>query len=197
MRTTSGHPKSPSPLTGPAWPPVNERGAGALDTTHKHSRPSPAAVSQLQEDPGALGHPCHSAGRSTHARPTCAATVSRSCSEYNQHLPLTGHQQRAPGPGGGSRHSSNQRATSSAAPPSPAALRSLAQALQATRQPTVPSVGQKLGSSNSYSLRQSCTISLHHLPPGRKYRPPLTRGGTAVERARTSGNWAGRGGATH
>lgn len=168
-----------------------------MDTTHKHSRQSPAAVSQLQEDPGALGHPCHSAGTNTHACPTCAATVSRSCSEYNQLLPLTGRQQRAPGPGGGSLHSSDQRATSSAAPPSPAALRSLAQALQATRRPTVLSVGQKLGSSNSYSLRQSCTISLQHLPPGKKYSPPFTRGGTAVERARTSGNWAGRGSATH
>lgn len=93
--------------------------------------------------------------------PTCTARGSRSCWEHTLHLPLTGLRQparlgSAPGPGSGSQRSSRQSVTQRCGPTQPYCHWEPGSGLSGhpgTRRPTVPSVGQKLGSSNSHSLR--------------------------------------------
>lgn len=63
------------------------------------------------------------------------------------------------------------------------------------RQPTVPPVGQKLGSSNSLSGTVLYNLASPPLA-WQKTQPPPTSEGPEVEGARTPGNWAGPGGAT-
>lgn len=144
-------------------------------------------------------HPSHSVGTGTHACPTCTANVSRSCLEHTQHLSLTGRQQPAPGPGSGSQRSSHQSATQLCGPTQPCCPQESGSGLSGhpgTRQPTVPPARQKLGSSNSHSLRWSCTTLFHHLQPGRKHSPlPPVKAQRQREPGPPGGKWAGRGGA--
>lgn len=105
--------------------------------------------------------PCHHAGTCTRACPMHTASVSRSCWELTRHLLLTG-QQPALGPGCGSQHSSHQSVTQLCGPTQLCSSQQSGRGPSGhpgTRQATVTSVGQKLGSSNHYFLVQPISIT--------------------------------------
>lgn len=147
----------------------------------------------LREDPGALVHPA-TAQAHVHAHlPHVHGGVARSCWERTRtrHLLLTGPRP-ALGPGCGSRHSSRPSATQLCGPTQPRCPQQAGSGPSGhpgTRQPTLPSVGQKPGSSNSHFLRW------FHATSSWAEAQPLPQVKAQRQRAPGPGTWAGRGGA--
>lgn len=168
MGTTSDHYMSLASSTGPVQSLMDEGRKDAMDLTLTEVELLSLGSRRTQES----WHTPATARAHAH---TCTASVSRSCWERTPRLLLPGLQQPAPRPGGGSQHSSHQSVTQLCGPTQPCCpweSGSGPSGHPGTRRLTVPSVGQKLSSSNSHSLRRSCTTpSLHHLEPAGKHSP--------------------------
>lgn len=115
-----------------------------MDISHRHTHRSRVAVSGLQEDPGILAHPSHSTGTRTrtqarpHVHSQCLRELLGAHSASAADWPPTASSARLQGLAVAPNAPATNRSPSSAAPPSPAAAGSLAQAPQATLGPASP-----------------------------------------------------------